>query len=444
MSDQQSYGKSKEDILLKKHVGMIHCENRLSLLQRKICNILLFNALDRIEGEEIHELSIRKLCSLIEYRSNDLDLIKKSIKTLISTVMEWNLLSDVKFLKDDSYSKDSLSWNASSLLAGATIEGGVVRYSYSPQIRSVLSSLDIYGRINLFVQSRFNSSYSLALYENCVRFLRVKRTSWLTLELFRSLMGLSKSQYPQFKELKRNVISVAIKEINLKSDIYVEAEFRKSGRQIAAIRFHILENENYKPKFKKKSVNSENTTPINSVSLKDNLVLNFGLSTKQADQIINNYSENYILEKINLVQNKKAKNKAAYIISAIRDDYKNSEKAQDQRPPSKKYLEYTREPIEESKSRSLNTEYTKYKFNRYLQHFEKHEQQNKVIDEFISFEKKNNNIMGAIYKKKGINTIPAMICFMAYVDQKYQSHGIRIKSFDDFIADEDIGELESV
>ena len=31
--------------ILNKHIGLIHCEGRLTLLQRKICNILLFNAL---------------------------------------------------------------------------------------------------------------------------------------------------------------------------------------------------------------------------------------------------------------------------------------------------------------------------------------------------------------------------------------------------------------
>lgn len=34
--------------MLNKHIGLIHCEGKLSLLQRKICNILLFNALSEI------------------------------------------------------------------------------------------------------------------------------------------------------------------------------------------------------------------------------------------------------------------------------------------------------------------------------------------------------------------------------------------------------------
>src|SRR3990167_10976647 len=99
---------NESGMVLKKHVGLIHCENKLSLMQRKICNILLFNALDHINDKEIHELSLRKLCSLIGFNSNDIQLIKQSIKSLISIVMEWNLLEDSKFLNTEPYSEDAV------------------------------------------------------------------------------------------------------------------------------------------------------------------------------------------------------------------------------------------------------------------------------------------------------------------------------------------------
>src|SRR5580700_9651837 len=91
-------GQRDADLILKKHVGLIHCENKLTLIQRKICNILLFNALEKIKEEDIHQISLRQLCSLAGYNSNDINLIKKSLKTLMSVVIEWNLLDDNKFL----------------------------------------------------------------------------------------------------------------------------------------------------------------------------------------------------------------------------------------------------------------------------------------------------------------------------------------------------------
>src|SRR4029078_8651108 len=120
------------DIYLKKHVGLIHCEKRLTLIQSKICNVLLFNALDKINEQDIHEIQLKQLCSLVGYNSNDTKLIKESIKSLISTVLEWNLLEDHKFLNGNDYPEDIITWNASSLLAGASIKKGTIQYSYSP------------------------------------------------------------------------------------------------------------------------------------------------------------------------------------------------------------------------------------------------------------------------------------------------------------------------
>src|ERR1700733_6048513 len=106
------------DLFLKKHVSLIHCENKLTLMQRKICNILLFNALDKINEQDIHEISLKQLCSLVGYNSNDIKLIKKALKGLISVVMEWNLLDDNKFINEANLPNESISWHASSLLAG--------------------------------------------------------------------------------------------------------------------------------------------------------------------------------------------------------------------------------------------------------------------------------------------------------------------------------------
>jgi plasmid replication initiation protein len=274
------------DVFLKKHVGLIHCENKLTLMQRKICNILLFNAIEKINDQDIHEIPIRQLCSLVGYNSNDSKQIKVAIKSLISVVMEWNLLEDSKYLNEVDYPEDAITWNASSLLAGASIRNGIISYSYSPQMKSVLSSLDIYGRINLFVQAKFNSTYSLVLYENCVRFKNIKQTAWLPIDLFRSLMGVPPNKYPSFKEFKRSVINVAVDEINKKSDIYIEPQFKKAGRNIAAVQFLLSENEGYQPSFKKTRITDDSTNavhPQQQSSLTEILLSEFNLSSREGD-----------------------------------------------------------------------------------------------------------------------------------------------------------------
>lgn|GEM_PF-6272769 len=46
---------------LKKHVGAVHVKGRLSLLQRKVSNILLLNAYDELPEQGVFEHTIRPL-----------------------------------------------------------------------------------------------------------------------------------------------------------------------------------------------------------------------------------------------------------------------------------------------------------------------------------------------------------------------------------------------
>jgi hypothetical protein len=434
--------KKNVEPILKKHVGLIHCENKLSFLQRKICNILLFNALDGIEIKDIHQISLKQLCSLIGYKSNDTNSIKKSIKGLISTVIEWNLLDDSKFLNETHFSKETISWSASALLAGASIERGIVSYSYSPQIKTILASLEIYGRINLFVQAKFRSNYSLILYENCVRFKNIEKTAWFKIDLFRSLMGLIEKQYVSFKELKRNVITVAVNDINQKSDIKIEPEYKRAGRTVLAIRFLISENENYRPTFKRieKLVSGQIVSAlVDESSLFEILRAEFSIEEKQAKELLLQYGLNSIIEKIDLVRrSKKAEKPAAYLISALKNNYQMNHKIVNEKQMIGSAVKntYQRETSEASQIRSLKNMYVKYKFDQYIKVFSEKNMLDKIKNEFVNYSIHKNNIMGNLYKKNGIHLPPAMLEFMDYANQNYPDHGITFLDFEEYISEE--------
>lgn len=427
------------ELVLKKHVGLIHCENKLTLVQRKICNILVFNALDNINQQETHEISLRRLCSLVGYNSNDSKLIKESIKTLISVVMEWNLLEDNKFLNETDYPESMITWNASSLLAGASIRSGLIRYSYSPQIKTVLSSLEIYGRINLFVQAKFNSAYSLVLYENCVRFKNIKQTSWFSLELFRSLMGVSKDKYRSFKEFKRNVINVAVNEVNQKSDICITPQFRKSGRNITAIQFLLAENESYRPSFKP-TRRIEVATSLNAQSaLLEILTSEFRLSHKQAQAILSDYNDHYILEKINLVRTKKQlDHPGAYLIAALKQDYQAKKSPSVSRP---KVVENS--ALREAKAASeivpLKNKYMSYKLKSYIAFIEQQTEnlQASIKEKFEALLKPNKEIF-RFYKKSGLASPFVMADFIHFVEDYFPDVIGDYLAFDDYITSEEV------
>lgn len=434
--------KDDTDMYLKKHVGLIHCENKLTLIQRKICNILLFNALDKINDQEIHEISLKQLCSLVGYNSNDTKLIKDSIKTLISTVLEWNLLEDTKFLNEDDHPEDIITWNASSLLAGASIKNGMINYSYSPQIKPVLSSLDIYGRINLFVQSKFNSTYSLVLYENCVRFKNIKQTAWFPLSLFRSLMGVTENKYSSFKEFKRNVINVAVKEVNQKSDIYIEPQFKKVGRNISVIQFTIAENDSYQPSFRKPR-QLATVTMMNSLqeksSLLEILISEYNLSERQAQEVIKAYEYVYILQKMKLVKTKKnIKHIGAYLISALQKDYREGESKVQKIANTSLDNTSVRQAKAASEITPLKNKYMSYKLKKYMSFIEQQADsiQIKIHDTFAQFLKPKSQIYKT-YQKKNLTSPFVITEFLVFLESQFSEIIGDYMTFDDYLTSEE-------
>ena len=218
---------------LKKHVGAIHVKGALSLLQRKAVNALLLNAYHELPDEAVKEHSIRlaDLADALGYNSNDHDLLKDTIGTLVETKVRWNTLD-----KDGNE-----GWGVSGLLASAITEpgAGTCQYAYSVHLRRLLYNPAVYARINLAVQSRFTSQYALALYENCLRFVGVGSTGWLPVADWRGLLGVGADQYRTYKAFRQHVLAPAAKQVNAVGHIRVELETRREGRKIADLRFAV-------------------------------------------------------------------------------------------------------------------------------------------------------------------------------------------------------------
>ncbi|WP_424971742.1 replication initiation protein [Dinoroseobacter sp. S76] len=218
---------------VKKNVAAIHVSGKLTLLQRKLSNVLLLNAYDTLTTRSAHAIDARTLCQMVGYNSNDMETLKASLRGLAETVAEWNMLDET----------GREEWGISSLLAYAKLKDGVCEYGYSAALAEKLHDPKVFALINLDIQRRFTSGHALALYENCFRFVRTGSTGWWSLELFRRLMGVDGSAYYEsYKHLNAKIIKPAVAEVNRTSDIVVTPETRKRGRQVAEIRFLIARN----------------------------------------------------------------------------------------------------------------------------------------------------------------------------------------------------------
>lgn len=314
---------------LKKHAATIHCSNSLSLLQRKISNALLYHAYQELMLKVEHEISIKQLCRLIGYQGNNHAVIREALKVLISTVIEWNIVDD---------ETGSENWSASSILASVSLEGPLCYYAYSPRMKQLLHSPSMFGKIDLVIQSRFRSSYGLALYENCIRYRGLPQTKWFELDLFKKLMGVPSGKYDVFRDFKRRVLDKAVDEVNTYSDLVISAEILREGRKVAKIRFILKERAKKTrlgphKKADKKRLKNADTDFIKK--LQDD----FGLSDEQTEQLLHDYDVNFIRDKIALIEASKPyregkiENLTAYLFSAVKNNFK-ATKTQQQEPIS--------------------------------------------------------------------------------------------------------------
>jgi hypothetical protein len=217
---------------VKKHVAAIHTSGVLSLLERKMVNVLLLNAYDALLTRRTHSLPIKHLCAMLGWdESNNIERLQDVLRKLATTAVEFNMMEDGKEV-----------WRVMSMLSYGEIKDGTCTYRYDEYLAERLYDPEIYATINIGIQRRFEGSYALTLYENCLRYKVVGSTGWWELDRFKKIVGATASMYEEFKYLKRDVIIKPVEEINRISDIQLVPEFQKQGRKVTAVRFLITEN----------------------------------------------------------------------------------------------------------------------------------------------------------------------------------------------------------
>lgn len=325
---------NKKEVI--KHSAAIHISNKLSLLQRRAWNVLLANAFDDLNKKDQFTISLRELCDILAYDSNDIDYIKRILKDLVGTYVEWNILE-----------KDKKRWGVASLLAQAEIIDSTLVYGYAPIIRERLYNPAMYAKISLILQNKFSSKHTLALYELFVDYFNIKlgfgETPFIEIEKFRKLCGLKEDEYKEFKELNKFVIKKSINEINSNSDLLIKIEYKKELRKVVAVKFHIQKNPNSTINIEKianaaqkihkalpfPEFDEPDTSTVSAAfnqNLFETLTDEFGISKNKASAILKSKDEFYIQEILAVVREDiragKVKDIPAFTVRAVEDDYR--------------------------------------------------------------------------------------------------------------------------
>lgn len=125
---------------------------------------------------------------------------------------------------------------------------GAVMLGFSPGVVPYLTMLHTeFTKYKLKQVGKLGSFYSLRLYELCCQFKKTGKRI-VTMERFRQMLDLG-DKYKRLDNLRRRILTPAIKEINRHTDLNVRVELTRKGRKITGFSFQIKEDDSLKPGF---------------------------------------------------------------------------------------------------------------------------------------------------------------------------------------------------
>lgn len=294
---------------------------RLTLLSRKLFNVLLHMAQKQGIQATTYRMNLGEICSTARFDSNDTALIKEHLRKMNACQVEWN-----------TGLKGSRRWGVTNLLAEVEIiEDSAagrcyVEWTYSPKIKEQLLEPETYTRLSLQFQSSLRSSAALALYEICCRYATspsnlTMRQSW---DWWRPVLtgipdGDSERAYLQYKYFKRDVIKLAVSEVNSVTDLVVELIEHKDGRKVADLQFRVS----------KKSQTSLDLADKNLLNMElVGRMMVLGLSQRDVESIYANSDEAQIRAALDTTEQRvaakglaKVESPAAYFKDALKKRY---------------------------------------------------------------------------------------------------------------------------
>lgn len=221
----------------RKAVQVVHSKPRehMSLLQRKVSNAWLKNAMETEADEEgWYTIGTQSMATDINFDSNNREYLKETARELMSIVFEWDVIAA---------EKKRVDWKASVLYTDIELTSDTIRYQINNQLRKSVLNPEMYALIDMNIIKKFRRGSSLAIYEHCIRFEKLGRTPDVAWEKFRDIiLGQSSESksYKEFKYFSQKVLKPSIAEINTVSDIAIEIHQTRRGKSVTHLRFDVV------------------------------------------------------------------------------------------------------------------------------------------------------------------------------------------------------------
>ena len=308
---------NKNEVTLIKHSAVVQISNKMSAIQRKCYNALLYAAKKQLEanpGRFEFEIDAKILLDFFQIGDKHHIYLKEKLEELQDIKVKYNILNKDKKQK----------WGIFNILAGVEYDEGKFIFSFPHQVLKTLINPNVYTYIDLVIIKDLKSKYAIALYELLRDYKDIKE---LTIEIdkFKELMGTTNTTY-SMNMFKRRVIEKAIEEINKseKIDFKVEYELKKSGKKYTHIKFIIHKKSKVELSRLQLESKRENAKIQAFLAIIPEKYRSKALE-KYLYEIIDKYEPKYIEAQIKYANSQNTQNYLAYLKSAVKEDFANYE-----------------------------------------------------------------------------------------------------------------------
>lgn len=286
-------------------IGLRVKEGRLSLLSRKLYNVMVYHAQQlKVPGQnapiataaakKYFWIPLADVARDAAYDSNDTELLKhhleefQNIKIHIEDDQQWTserLVSSVKLVNP----------------LGLKKRGGMVWFGFAfpPEVHELVMSPGTYTKLSIYYQGLLRSGPALALYEICRRYATnpSRVTSIEIYEYWHSALTGNpvRDEPPAYKYFKRDVLKPAIAEINSTTDIEVDLIEHKNGRKVERLQFYV--------ELKKQQNIAFPAPPLINSEIIGKLIT-YGFSQQEATDLTAQYSDEKIQAAILMVDSR--------------------------------------------------------------------------------------------------------------------------------------------
>jgi hypothetical protein len=218
-------------------LALVPQNSKITALGRRTWNVLLHLAQNQGLEQETFRAALTDIVRGLDYNSGDMKIIKTHLRSMVSTLVEWQ----------SPTSGEWQTWDVCGMLSHARLSkerGQVfVEWSYAVNMRHELLDPEIFAKLSLDVISQLGSHPAVALYEICSRYIGVGQTARKAWSWWRPvLLGRpddERLQKLEYRIFKRDTLRPAMAEINAVADIEIEMLEFKSGRFVSDLQFTV-------------------------------------------------------------------------------------------------------------------------------------------------------------------------------------------------------------